>query len=75
MNIVWDSNQKSWNIGYAHAKEYFESHGNLDFNTIYVCDDGYKLGQWKRAQLRQLSGGNVKPERVEKLKQIGLSAV
>lgn len=72
MNIVWDSNQVSWNTGYAHAKEYFETHGNLDINTIYVCEDGYKLGQWKRAQLRQLSGGTVKPDKVEMLRQVGL---
>lgn len=73
--MQWEQLQKAWEKGFSHAKAYFDKHGNLDISTIYVCDDGYKLGQWKRAQLRQLSGGNVKPERVEKLKQIGLSCV
>ena len=45
LGMQWAQLQKAWEKGFSHAKAYFDKHGNLDISTIYVCDDGYKLGQ------------------------------
>ncbi|MGN0163563.1 MAG: Helicase associated domain protein [Candidatus Ornithomonoglobus sp.] len=36
----------NWQNAYNHAKEYYETYGNLDVKAKYVCEDGFKLGQW-----------------------------
>ena len=35
-----------WEIGFAHAKEYYTANGDLLVNPNYVCPDGYNLGGW-----------------------------
>ncbi len=63
-----------WTKAYNHAKEYFETYGNLDVEKHYVCDDGFKLGNWvvnmRNAYNNNSSG--VTPERVELLNKIGM---
>ena len=46
LGIRWDPMQDLWNEGFAHAKEYFSSHGDLLVPSDYVCSDGYNLGIW-----------------------------
>lgn len=35
-----------WEVGYTHASQYYRENGNLDAESGYVCEDGYRLGGW-----------------------------
>lgn len=67
--------EKKWNAGYKHAKEFYDLNKNLLVPCSYVCPGGYKLGQWIRSQ-RSARNGNaysqITPERVEMLDKIGM---
>lgn len=73
LGIEWERKQNAWEKGYAHAKAYFEAHGNLDISTIYVCEDGFKLGQWKRGQLKTIKSGTMKADKLEMLRSVGIT--
>ena len=73
LGIEWERKQNAWEKGYAHAKAYFDTHGNMNISTVYVCEDGYKLGQWKRGQLRTIKSGTIKPDRLEMLRNVGIT--
>ncbi len=73
LGIEWDHSQNVWDKGYAHAKVYFDTHGDLDIGTVYVCEDGYKLGQWKRSQLKSIRNGTMKADRLKMLRNIGIT--
>ena len=45
IGMEWELND-SWEIGFAHAKQYFEDNKALSVPTSYVCADGYRLGGW-----------------------------
>lgn len=53
LGIVWD-NEPPWEIGFRHAKEYYDSFGNLLVPIRYICSDGYKLGAWLTNQRTNL---------------------
>ena len=46
LGIRWDPLQDLWNVGFVHAKDYYNSFGNLLIPSDYVCDDGFALGVW-----------------------------
>ena len=48
------SNQH-WNEFIAHLTEYNVKHKNININYLYICDDGYKLGQ----NIVSVRGGNM----------------
>lgn len=73
LGIEWECGQNAWEKGYAHAKAYFEVHGNLAITTIYVCEDGYRLGQWKRGQIRTIRKGTINADRLEMLRSVGIT--
>ena len=45
LGMVWET-EASWEIGFSHAERYVEANGNLNVPSGYVCEDGYKLGNW-----------------------------
>jgi len=75
IGMIWEL-ADAWEVGFAHAKEYAEQIGDLLVPISYVCDDGYKLGNWIANQrnnrvsndkYRQLS-----TEQIEWLDSIGM---
>lgn len=65
-----------WEIGYTHAKEYFEQNGNLSISRGYRSSDGYSLFSWisnqrskknSPAQYRYLTD-----EQIKRLESIGM---
>lgn len=52
IKMVWSYNDLSWNIGYKHAKDYYNAFNNLLVPIDYVTDDGFRLGQWINIQRR-----------------------
>lgn len=72
INMIWDDKfSRNWENGFEHAKEYFVKHGNLDVPTMFVCEDGFKLGAWI-ANHREKSGTRVTEERRKRLDSIGM---
>lgn len=45
IGMVWQFNDP-WEIGFSHAKSYFEAHDHLLVPGTYVSPDGYALGRW-----------------------------
>lgn len=71
IGVVWDPNQQLWLRGYAHAKEYYKEHGNINVGKDYISDDGYKLGQWLVHQRQEFRNERMKADRIEMLMKIG----
>ena len=66
------NNAERWDLGYEHAKRYFEVHWDLDVPQRYVCEDGYRLGGWISAQRRSHKNGRLPAERARLLEVLGL---
>lgn len=49
IGMVWVIDDP-WEVGYRHAKEYYEQNGNLLAPVSYICSDGYNLGCWLQNQ-------------------------
>ncbi len=65
----------SWDAMYAMAKEYYESHGNLEIPAIYTTQDGYCLGAWVATQRKvynKKTAGILSREQIRRLEQIGM---
>lgn len=64
----------NWQNAYNHAKEYFETYGNLDVKASYVCDDGFKLGRWIANMRTAYSNNSVaaSSDHVKMLDEIGM---
>lgn len=58
-----------------HVEEYYKEHGNIDFDTAYICPDGYQLGVWLRTFRDKLANQrNKKPypkEVLDRLSELG----
>ncbi len=65
----------SWEMMYAHAKAYYEKHGNLEVPRRYKTEDGYSLGEWLVIQRRVYKGesfGILTERQKKKLDAIGM---
>ena len=74
IGMVWEFDDP-WEVGYEHAKEYFRNFGNLCVESGFVCEDGYRLGNWISNQRYAYSGKARKgltQEQIDKLTSIGM---
>lgn len=78
IGMVWSLDDQ-WDIGFAHAKTYYEEQGNLLVNINYVCVDGYALGKWVSNQRmayqpdhKSNKNGDASVERKHRLESIGM---
>jgi superfamily II DNA or RNA helicase len=46
LGFIWDTSTELWERGFAHLKEFAERHGHCSVPRRYVCENGYKLGNW-----------------------------
>ena len=75
IGMIWDEHDRKWRIGYQHAKEYYDRHGNLDIPYRYNCPDGYPLYTWITRQRSIYSGaisGRLPDEYVDLLEELGI---
>ena len=56
----------------CHAEKFYEKFGSLDVPQDYVCEDGFRLGQWIRT-LRDPSCNHVLPQSIiDRLNAMGM---
>ena len=74
--MIWDVLEATWEEGYAHAKEYFLSNGDLLVPYQYKCEDGYRLGTWIAARRGGYIGygswARPTDEEIQRLEKIGM---
>ena len=46
LDMVWDVADEVWRKYYAAARDYRETHGDLEVPAAYVSDEGVRLGDW-----------------------------
>ncbi|MFC4321331.1 zinc-ribbon domain-containing protein [Litchfieldia salsa] len=61
-----------WNQKYEQAKAYFLRNKNLEVKATYVCENGFKLGQWIRTQRVSYKNNDLTLERFKMLEDIGM---
>lgn len=62
-----------WDICYAAAKKYYETHGHLMVPDSYATSEGIQLGSWLGTQRRIYNGkaiGHLSADRIKKLNEI-----
>ena len=65
----------TWEDMYAHARAYYEAHGDLNVPADFRTGDGYALGVWiqtQRAVRKGLQRGTLDEERIRMLDEIGM---
>lgn len=70
-----DTLSASWNLMYAHAKQYYEEFGNLEVSSRYRTADGYSLGSWifnQRCIRKGQLNGSLTESQIAKLDKIGM---
>lgn len=73
LGFQWESQHDvAWNQGYSHAKEYFDSFGDLSVSIRYKSPDGYKLGIWISTQKSRYQLGKLNQQRIDKLNDLGV---
>ena len=75
IGMVWTPDD-AWEVGFEHARSYFKKHGDLLVMSQYVCNDGYKLGNWITNQRANKTSGNkygkLSSEQITRLERIGM---
>ena len=75
ISMVWEI-EDPWEIGYSHAEKFFKANGHLEMSNQYVCEDGYRLGNWLANQ--RTNHNNPKQyhyltdEQTRRLEQLGI---
>ena len=66
----------TWEVGFAHAEEYWKLNGDLLVPYKYICTDGYTLGSWILNQRNNhnhpTKHHNLTVEQTERLEKIGM---
>jgi len=73
IGMKWDSQiMRNWLDKYRLAKEYYETHGDLNIKVKYIAPDGTKLGTWISTQRNHYLKGVLTNEQIELLEKIGM---
>ncbi|MCR4647187.1 MAG: Helicase associated domain protein [Oscillospiraceae bacterium] len=60
-------------VGIAHAKRYYEQHGDLLVKARgFLCDDGYNLSSWIRNIRSKKNSGKLSEDQMKRLEEIGM---
>lgn len=72
LDIIWNPQDALWDMGYQHALDYVNEHGDLNVPPGYICADGYKLKGWLINQGTRNKTGRMSDEQREKLIGLGM---
>lgn len=71
IGMVWE-NADEWEQGYAHAKNYYKKHGNLDVQKDYASEDGFKLGAWVAKRRKEYRENRLSDKHRNMLGKLGM---
>lgn len=75
IGMIWEF-EDAWEVGFTHAQEYRQEHGDLLVPISFVSKDGYKLGNWianqRTNRFRRHRYGKLSDEQIERLNSIGM---
>ncbi len=77
LGMRWETySDELWDTAFGHLENYVREHGNTDFTGTYICDDGFKLGDWVERQRRLLRRKNcpITEEHKVMLEKYGITA-
>ncbi len=70
IGMIWTPRfDRAWEKGYAYLQTYYEENGNADVPTMYVANDGYRLGAWACDQRERVD--KITDERKARLDSLG----
>ena len=77
IGMVWQSAAESgWQNGYAHAKTYRETYGDLEVPARYAAPDGFRLGSWIQNQRALYAGAMARrgltSAQIQSLNELGM---
>ena len=76
LEITWEipnnTNDKKWDEGYEHAREYFILNGDLNVSKHYVDSTGFKLGNWLSLQQQYYQSHLLTDSEILMLDEIGM---
>lgn len=67
---IYPYQEKKWNEAYKHLVDYFNKHGNSNVQDKYVCEDGFRLGNWAHNQRYVFKCGHMNRDRIERLEKL-----
>jgi hypothetical protein len=71
IGFKWEILEEQFEKGFQETLLYKESTGNPNAPQIYKTDKGYHLGTWQVTQKYNYKKGNLSPDRIARLEEIG----
>ena len=68
IGFIWNANDYKWEEGYKHLLEFVNEKKNCFISEKFICDDGFNLGVWAKAQRRNKD--SLSAERTQKLNAV-----
>ena len=70
LDHIYPYQEKKWNEAYNHLEQYYKKHGNSNVPDKYICDDGFRLGNWVHNQRCDYKAGRMSQDRKKLLSKI-----
>jgi len=71
--MLKEQREEQFEKGFQETLCYKESTGNSNASIIYQTLEGYRLGTWQRNQRDNYKKGEISPDRIERLEEIGFT--
>ena len=71
IGFTWELLEEKFEKGFQETLKYKENTGNPNAPQSYKTDEGYRLGTWQGTQKGRYKKGNLSPERIKRLEEIG----
>jgi predicted chitinase len=73
ISFTWDLLEEQFEKGFQETFLYKESTGNPNAPANYKTPEGYTLGTWQSTQRTRCKAGEISPERIKRLEEIGFT--
>ena len=71
IGVRWNPWDESWQMGYMHAEEYSKALKGRKWSATYVSSDGFRTGEWIRAQTRRDAKKTLPADKRSSLVKLG----
>jgi Helicase associated domain len=67
---TWDPYETDWEEGFKRLRRFVKREGRFRMRRDYQDQDGYRLGEWVRRQVKAYQKGKLDPERRARLEAL-----